>query len=703
MNRMCRLKGEAGMPSAYMPHIDGIRALAVIPVVLYHLWAPLCPGGFAGVDVFFVISGFLITGGILRQLDDGCFTFREFYHRRIKRILPAYFAMIVAVFIAGCVLYYSIPLRELGDTMVMGTLFSANLHFYGLAGDYFAESIHANPLLHLWSLGVEEQFYIFMPLICLALWKWARRGLFVVLACLAGISLMMACALVFNGNVKAAFYLLPFRAWEILAGSLVAIMVRRGFNARRLLEEGSGGRIWFSWLGLFCVLVPYVVLTSSSPFPGIAAVLSVLGASCLIVFGADGKLGRLLGSAPFVFVGKISYSLYLWHWPVMVYWNYVREGQLGGFDYVGMLILSSLLGYASWRLIEVPTRLSVAWGWKRSYRFAASGIVGLTVVGLACAFGRGWPGFLHAEANCLVPTVNDRPGFFERKALLVAKQLGVHPWFNNEAWLFAYGGDGAYRVGRPGRTDVLLVGDSRAGSLRFGMDCLLRDQGLGGIGLSASATYVFVPGSEAYQEVRYMLDTYPEISCVVLAHLWATPSHRKTRRIHSFGDVAPSLEIFLEELASRGKKVFLLGDYPVFKESIGESLAKQVVLGNRSAPGDANASFGVPLTALDCVQDAVDSQLMEIALRKGATFIPLRESFLNGSMVEPFCRLGSSVTPRYRDWGHLTPEGSIEIACQWVPQVLPNVPRVSRPEDLVPMNPWFWRQHGPVLKLHRRL
>ncbi len=684
---------------AYFPHIDGIRALAVIPVVLYHLWAPLCPGGFAGVDVFFVISGFLITGGILRQLEEGGFTFGEFYHRRIKRILPTYFAMILSVFLAGCLLYYCAPLKRLGDTMTMGTFFMANRYFYKEAGDYFAAAIHDNPLLHLWSLSVEEQFYIFMPLLCLGLWKWSRRRLLPVLVGLAGISLLLACVEVFKGHAKPAFYLLQFRAWEILAGALLATWGRENADARRFPGLGVPSA-WAGWAGLLFVLIPYVFLTSSSPFPGMAAILPVLGAACLIAFGAAGPLGRLLGNDAFVFVGKISYSLYLWHWPVMVFWKYVREGRLGFLDYTGMFVISVLVGYLSWRLIELPTRLSRGWDRKRSFRFVAAGMAGLTVLGLACAFGRGWPTRLHVQANQLFPAVNDRPGFLEERAMQTANNLGIrYSWIKeDEALLFAYGEDGSFSIGKPGRADVLLVGDSHAGSLRFGMDRLLRHHGLGGVGLSASSTDVFVPGTEAFDEVKRLLEAFPGISRIVLAHYWACPRDRNTRKAGEFEKVVPALESFLDELAHRGKKVYILGDYPAFIENIGEIQAKQMVLGR--CLQDPNQIGRISQEALEQTLGETEHRLKSIASSKGATFISLSGLFRNGAWLEPFGRFEARFVPRYRNGDHLTPEGSIEMACKWVPQVLPELPPVLQVGEWIPWDPSFWRRQGPPMRLN---
>ncbi len=357
----------------YYPHLDGIRALAVLPVVFFHVLAALCPGGFAGVDVFFVISGYLITGGIFRDLAQERFTIRNFYHRRIRRIMPAYFALIAGVLAAGCVLYYSRPLVHLSNTVIAATAFSANIYFNQISGSYFSPNIHDYPLLHLWSLSVEEQFYLCMPLLCLLIWRLRRARLAPILALLAVLSLVGAIYAMALGRQNSAFYLLHNRAWELLAGSLLAMVPAAAADTRsgavtRLLERWQSP---LAALGLLLVLAPYACLSSTTSFPGATALPSVLGTVLLIGCGHGGWVSRLLSWRPLVLTGKISYSLYLWHWPVTVFWKYATYDQLRAYDYAGMFLLSLVLGYLSWRFVEMPVRSSPAWTPRRTFALLA--------------------------------------------------------------------------------------------------------------------------------------------------------------------------------------------------------------------------------------------------------------------------------------------------------------------------------------------
>lgn len=403
---------ETSQKGTYFPHIDGIRALAVLPVVFFHILARLCPGGFAGVDVFFVISGYLIVGGILRDLDNGRFTLSGFYYRRIRRIMPAYFVMIAIVFCAGSIIYYSWPLRDLGEASLMGSLFSANLYFWKISGDYFSSGVQTNPLLHLWSLSVEEQFYMVIPLLCMVVWGIRKQLVAPVMASLAVISLIGAILAVRSGSQNNAFYLLHLRGWELLIGALLTMMRPLSQDTPRV-GDSRKHNLW-CLSGLLLVALPYAMLSSTAPFPGITAIPSVIGTAILIRYGQTGFVHKLLSWGPVVGVGKISYSLYLWHWPVTVFWKYITYDQLYVWDYAGMLAVSLGLAYLSWRYVETPVRVSPIWTKPRTFTYATVSIISLVVMGTACVVNKGWPTILHTRANANVAFLHmQKPGRLE--------------------------------------------------------------------------------------------------------------------------------------------------------------------------------------------------------------------------------------------------------------------------------------------------
>ena len=286
----------------YFPHIDGLRTFAVLAVVLYHLQEGICPGGYTGVDIFFVISGYLIGGGLIRGLKEGTFSLTSFYLRRIRRIMPAYFCLIAVVLAFGCVVLDCDDLRTLGRTVRSSALFITNIYFSRTTGDYFSPAAEENPLLNLWSLSVEEQFYLMIPLTLWLLWKFREKAVKPVLWGALGLSFFAAVCHMGHLEHNKAFYLLYCRAWELLAGCLLALAPAAGQN------RGAG---WLRAAGWAGILLPFACYTPSTPFPGYTAIPSVAGAALLIRYGNHGWSGRILRHPLSTGIGKISYSLYL--------------------------------------------------------------------------------------------------------------------------------------------------------------------------------------------------------------------------------------------------------------------------------------------------------------------------------------------------------------------------------------------------------
>jgi peptidoglycan/LPS O-acetylase OafA/YrhL len=336
----------------YRPEIDGLRAIAVLSVLLYHgaLFHPALPrlgGGFTGVDIFFVISGFLIGGILWRDIrETGRIRLARFYLRRIKRLAPAYFAMVAAVLVVGWLILLPFEFREFGKSLIAATVYLSNIHFHREAG-YFDGLSEEKPLLHTWSLAVEEQFYIVLPFLMLALLRW-RASLPVVLGALALVSLA-ACLWLTRAMPSATFYLFPFRAWELLAGVLLAIAGQeRGW--RFALHPA------LSWAGL-ALIAASVTLIRPEGFPGWQALGPVLGTALILANGRDANpVNRALAHPAPVFIGLISYSLYLWHWPVLVLSTYWRGGGGGAAEAAGWLALAFVLATLSWRYVERPVR-----------------------------------------------------------------------------------------------------------------------------------------------------------------------------------------------------------------------------------------------------------------------------------------------------------------------------------------------------------
>ncbi len=341
------MSAPALSPIAYRGDIDGLRAIAVLAVVLYHFGLPLS-GGFVGVDIFFVISGFLIGGILWREYDGtGRISLKNFYIRRLRRLAPAFFAMLAGTAVFGWLILLPFEYREFGKAVIASTVYLSNLLFYRQAG-YFDTASEDKPLLHTWSLAVEEQFYIFLPLVLIALARW-RWGLLAALIATWGASLA-ACILITPLSHTATFYLFPFRAWELLSGVLLAIWGHEtGYKWR--------GHPALSSVGLVMVGASLWFIPAGPVFPGLLAIPPVLGAVLLLSSGAGANpVNRLLTLPQMRLIGLISYSLYLWHWPVYTLSDYLRGGHSGPVEATLWMILAFGLAWLSWRFVEQPVR-----------------------------------------------------------------------------------------------------------------------------------------------------------------------------------------------------------------------------------------------------------------------------------------------------------------------------------------------------------
>ena len=332
---------------AYRPEIDGLRALAVLAVVVFHAFPGVLPGGFVGVDVFFVISGFLISGIIRRAVDDRAFSLVDFYARRLRRILPALLVVLAACLLAGYAFWLADEWQALGRHTFAGALFHANVALADEPdGGYFRALGQSTPLLHLWSLGVEEQFYLAWPLLFAALVRWTRWPVAGVVALLAA---SFALNLVWLPDAPADTYYLPFtRLWELLVGAALV-------GLHRPLGRGLAEASALAGLGL--IAFACVAIDAASPFPGWWAWLPTLGAALVIAAGREAAVNRVgLAARPVVWVGLISYPLYLWHWPMLVFGRAIWiDAQL--WPGALLLVLASVaLAVLTWRAIEGRVR-----------------------------------------------------------------------------------------------------------------------------------------------------------------------------------------------------------------------------------------------------------------------------------------------------------------------------------------------------------
>ena len=367
----------------YRPEIDGLRSIAILPVVLFHLGVAGVAGGFVGVDVFFVISGYLITSIIHQEMQSGSFTLRQFWVRRARRILPAMFLVVLLTLFSGWYLLTPSDYESLGRSARFQAMFAANFFFWEESG-YFDTAAETKPLLHMWSLAVEEQFYIFFPILLLFLHSFSGKVRISTL-CLIALSSLLLSAWSLEVHPSATFYLLPMRAWELLAGALVVFIPSIQRGSRMVMPLAACA-------GLLAIMVAIVYYDASTPFPGPAALLPVLGTAAIIWSGSSGPVARLLSMPPFVFIGKVSYSWYLWHWPLIVFVKYSQPGSLELWQQLVLFSGSFLLACLSYYLVENPFRQKRVLNTERKVFVAAlGGIVLVAMLGQQIRLHEGYP------------------------------------------------------------------------------------------------------------------------------------------------------------------------------------------------------------------------------------------------------------------------------------------------------------------------
>jgi peptidoglycan/LPS O-acetylase OafA/YrhL len=369
----------------YRPDIDGLRAVAVGVVVAYHAFPKFLAGGFIGVDVFFVISGYLITQLILTSLQTGTFSLSEFYQRRVRRIVPALLVVMSACCLFGWLLLLPGELQSLGKSMLWSAPFLANLYF-ARNGGYFDKAAELNPLLHLWSLGVEEQFYLVWPvLLLLAVRRRVTLGVLVgVMATSLGISIWGSWY-----EPRPNFYLPAPRMWELALGGILAVWQLRVPRTSASSVRSSPSRFWSgahvcSLAGLSLIAASAVCLTAHLAIPGIWSAIPTAGAALLIGAGPFTPVSLfLLGNRPMIFVGRLSYSLYLWHWPLFSYARIILGHAPAPMMATGLMVVAMVAAYATYRIVEVPIRYNSFGRWTIASLLAA--LASLALVGAATA------------------------------------------------------------------------------------------------------------------------------------------------------------------------------------------------------------------------------------------------------------------------------------------------------------------------------
>ena len=647
--------GSSGL--TYRADIDGLRAVAVLAVVLFHAGIAPFSGGFVGVDVFFVISGYLITGLIMKDAAGGRFSIGGFYERRIRRIFPALFATLFGVLAAGAVVLLPDDYFDLGNTAIGATFFAANFVFAKELG-YFGSAAELSPLLHTWSLAVEEQFYIVYPLLLmLVVRRWAGRFGLVLWVLLLGSLAYSAWAV--GAAPRAAFFLFPSRAWELLLGAVIAVGAVP-VTERRELREAAGV------LGLGLIGWSVFAFSEATPFPGTAALVPALGTGLVIAAGVGTTVARVLAWRPVVFVGLISYSLYLWHWPLLVLARQVVVTPHLPAGITAVVLAAALaLAVLSWRFVEQPFRRGRFRGWPRArlFRTAGATMAAALVAGLAVTWGDGIPARLPADVMAIA---NARHDYSEEGRRCMVDKAAV------AAGTLCDLGAG------DGPPSFMVWGDSHAGALLPGLDAAARAVGRRGLFAGNSACPPLrgvdppaadAPDCRAFNEaVLAAVAANDALETVVLAARWAIyaegtrygdetgppmvladGSDRDSRAVFAGG-----LERLVAALRAAGKDVVIVGPVPEVGRDVPTVLAKALL-----GVGAAGAADVAPsLAAFEARQAFVLPTLAALAADSGARLVWPHETLCRAGI----CAVEKLGRPLYSDDDHLAASAAVELA-----------------------------------------
>lgn len=620
----------------YRADIDGLRAVAVLAVLINHMNRQWLPGGFVGVDLFFVISGFLITAIIYHEMKLGEFSFQGFYIRRIRRILPAFFAMTVGVFVIGWLAFDPGKLISLSKSVLSTLFFASNLRFARLEGGYF-DGLDSAPLLHTWSLAVEEQYYFIWPITLLLMLRQglSAKRLMLSLLFASVLSFLVATWMAIRPEWSDwSYFSLPTRAGELLVGSILAIYMYHSesveTSSTRRFSQSAGS------MAAFLLVVSLWGISEYSLFPGVTAVLPC-AAAALVIYARDSWFNRLLALRPMVFIGLLSYSLYLWHWPVLAFMRYLtpyQQSQPELVFYTIALVCSFSLAYISWRWVEQPFRKSNLTFWPMARRL--------------------WliPSATLAAAFVLVLITHGAPWrFSETQQYLTSITLPHAPSRSNQF--------GEYLYHSPNSHEIALVGDSH-GQV---METLFTDLGKErGVTVRSFAASSCAPGltdedlalraswteKACHEREQRLAESLDKVKSVVLVGRWDTlmfTTYDNSELAHygkntNYGD---KLSHYINALQAHGKRVVVLAQMPKYNLDFGKAYVLGLELPYRR----------------DQLSDAANQYLRGVVEQTGATWLDLSGHFCQSGECSPYAQTGLLL---YKDDDHLNVVGARWLA-----------------------------------------
>lgn len=645
--------------SGYRPELDGLRGIAVLGVLLFHLNIGVFKGGYVGVDIFFVLSGFLITHLIMDNLRSGQFSLPRFYARRARRILPALLATVVISLMIGFLLFTPQHFERLARSSIYVSLAVPNLFFLSESGYFDVEAIY-KPLLHTWTLGVEEQFYFVWPLILLLVYK-LKQSLIPVTFVLLGMVSLSFSEVLLESNSNLSFYLMPFRAFEFCLGAVLIWMMRFQPNSRWI-----GELTFLAGLGL--MVAPMIFFDEATPFPGVWALIPCVGAALVIYSGRELHVGFLLRNAILTGIGRISYSLYLVHWPFIVFYRYWNFGELDSEQrfvaFVGSLICATIL----YSLVEKPFR-------ERRSEFvhpspATVGFMGCfaVLICVVCASHiwaqGGWTWRVNNSLNSVsIPDARYDVVETMKVCKPLPRSFGVKPC--------------GFGIEPTDTYDFLLMGDSHSQHFLYGLDQIFDEKRLSGIYvLSGHNNVPFKggvlmthgnPGKTNDKEYEFLQNIkYRNVILAARWHMYAnTQSHDLKGRVYTWGEhneLTPESSLAAMEAGaihtinyfqSLKKRVFVIGQVPPFGPDVNVCFNRPDYIIDFSRRGCG----GLGRAEILKTAKRSDKLFEKLSVESGLTFINL-----TSKMCKEECISIIDDTYLYRDDDHINRFGSAVLA-----------------------------------------
>lgn len=654
----------------YRKDIEGLRALAVLSIILFHFGEKSLAGGYVGVDIFYVISGFLIGKSVIDGVTEGRFSLRAFLMRRLRRLYPAQVALFAICTPVAMILLLPEHLVAYARSLAAAALYASNMQFLREAG-YFDSWAFTKPLLHTWSLGVEAQFYVTFPLLVLALSRLGGgRRLMTGAVVLLGLVSLAAAEATLRVSPVAAFYLFPLRAWELFTGVAIGVInLPQGLAARRWPREAM------TVIGLSLIIAPMFLYGAGTEFPGLHAIPPVLGAALIIAAGGAGRslVGDILSRQPFTGVGLISYSLYLWHWPVIVFLTYYAAGDLPGSWRLAGLAATLIAALLSYHFVERPFRQPRS-GDGRTFARALATCLMFVAAGVGLRMLHGLPQRYAADKQVLAAAASD---FWQRRGQCFGQDNMRLP------------GVAYCRLGDPmAEPDFLVWGDSHARAFRDGIDLAASEAGRSGLLVTEAGCPPFAgirkmasaqsPAEDdacftSNERLMRALGQDRALDDVLLIGRWSfyasghgigNDRDNRVRLTGADGRTGPQDELFsaglarsVEMLRAQRRRVFILEQLPEIPDFSAYRLAVRVILRGEPLDHATGAIAMVDRLAVDRRQATSQRTLTALAAGRGAIVLRSHDRFCGPER----CSAMQDGHPLLFDHDHVTVDGSYRL------------------------------------------